>query len=197
MFEVVRLQEHVTEFGEREAALKADLDRVLGEHVRHGEMLPGVAQESDEREISQPIEVVDHHRSAGPGREVQEPLQLAAQRNDVRLQRLAVQEVALRRPPGRIADHPGPPTDQSDRSAAVSLKAEQAEDRHQVADVEGVRGGVEAVVAGDRSACREAGGQPRCRVMQDAPPCQFRQQSTRLVRGRVRHRFPRRVVSQH
>ena len=48
MLEVVCLQEHVAEFGERKAALKPDLHGVLGEHVRHREVLAGIAQESDE-----------------------------------------------------------------------------------------------------------------------------------------------------
>ena len=47
--EVVGLQEHVAELGEREPALEPDLDRVLGEHVRDREVLAGVAQEVDQR----------------------------------------------------------------------------------------------------------------------------------------------------
>ena len=51
---------------------------------------------------------------------------------------VAVEQVALRRAPGRVADHPGPAADQRDRPAAEALQAEQAEDRHEVADVERV-----------------------------------------------------------
>ncbi len=58
--EVVRLQQHVAEFGERQAALEPDLDRVLGEHVRDREVLAGVAQEVDQRQLAEPVEVVDH-----------------------------------------------------------------------------------------------------------------------------------------
>ena len=62
--EVVRLEEHVAELGERQAALEPDLDRVLGEHVRHREVLAGVAQEVDQRQLAEPVEVVDHDRAA-------------------------------------------------------------------------------------------------------------------------------------
>ena len=46
--EVVGLQEHVAELGERQAALEAGLDGVLGEHVRDREVLARVAQEVDQ-----------------------------------------------------------------------------------------------------------------------------------------------------
>ena len=78
--EVVRLQEHVAELRERQAALEANLDGVLGEHVRHREVLADVAQEIDERQLAEPIEVVDHQRAARSGREVEEAFQLTADR---------------------------------------------------------------------------------------------------------------------
>ena len=80
MPEVVRLKEHVAELGERQAALQAHLDRVLGEHVRHREVLARVAQEVDQRQLAEPVEVVDHRCRAGARREVEEPLELAADR---------------------------------------------------------------------------------------------------------------------
>ena len=77
--EVVCLEQHVAELGERQPALQADLDRVLGEHVRDREVLAGVAQELDQRELAEPVEVVDQDR-AGPRREVEEALELAPDR---------------------------------------------------------------------------------------------------------------------
>ena len=50
--EVVGLQQHVAELGERQPALQAHLDRVLGEHVRDREVLAGVAQEVDQRQLT-------------------------------------------------------------------------------------------------------------------------------------------------
>ncbi len=76
-----------------------------------------------------------------PGREVEEPLELAAQGRDVRLERLAVEQVPLGRAAGRIADHAGPAADHGDRPAAEPLEPQQPEDRHEVADVERVADG--------------------------------------------------------
>ena len=55
---------------------------------------------------------------------------------DVGFERRAVEQVPLRGPARRVADHPGPATDDRDRPAAEALQAEQPEDRHEVADVE-------------------------------------------------------------
>ena len=56
--EVVALEQHVAEFGERETTLKSRLYALLCEHVAHGEVLPRVAQEINEPEIAQPAEIV-------------------------------------------------------------------------------------------------------------------------------------------
>ena len=50
MQEVGRLQQHVAELGEREPRLEPHLDGVLGEHVRHREVLADVAQEVEQAE---------------------------------------------------------------------------------------------------------------------------------------------------
>ena len=118
-----------------------------------------------------------------PGREVEEPLELAADRGDVRLERLAVEQVPLRRPPRRVADHPRPAADERDRAAAVALELEQAEDRHEVADVERRRRRVEAVVAGDRPAGRQPGRQARRRRVEHARASRARR-GGRPARGR-------------
>jgi hypothetical protein len=61
-------------------------------------VLAGVPQELDQADLAQPVQVVDHDRSAiGPGRrEVQEPLQLTADRGDIRREGRTIQQVPLR-----------------------------------------------------------------------------------------------------
>src|SRR5207247_4822623 len=81
--------------------------------------------------------------------EVQESLELTAHRGDVGLERLAIQESTFRGRPGRVTDHPGPAADDGDRSAAMALEVDEAEDRDEVADVQPRPGRVEAVVAGN------------------------------------------------
>ena len=144
----------------------------------HREVLAGVAQEIDQRQLAEPVEVVQQHR-ARPGREVEEPLQLPADPRHVRGERLAVQEVPLARPARRVADHPRPAADERDRPAAVALQAQQPEDRDQVADVERRPGGVEPDVAGDRATGRQAGRQPGRGGVQDAAPLEVVEEAPR------------------
>ena len=115
------------------------------------------------------------------GREVEEPLELAADPGHVGREGLAVEQVPLRRSPGRVADHPGPATDHRDRPAAEPLEPEQPEDRHEVADVERRPGRIEPDVAGDRRIAGEAGGQPGRRRVQDAAPVELAEQPARTV----------------
>ncbi len=72
--EVVGLQQHVAELGERQAllALQPRLDRVLGRHVVDGEVLADVAQELDQVELAQPVGVVEQQRRVGHALEGQE-----------------------------------------------------------------------------------------------------------------------------
>ena len=114
------------------------------------------------------------------------------------LERLAVEQVPLRRAARRVADHPGPAADERDRAPAEALEAQEPEDRDQVADVERVGGRVETDVAGDRATGRQAVRQPRRRLLEDPPPAQLVEQAGRArgaALGRLRHRLARRVVS--
>ena len=69
-------------------------------------------------------------------REVEEALELDADRRDVVLDRRDVEQVPLRRPARRVPDHPRPAADERDRPAAVTLEPDQPEDRDEVPDVE-------------------------------------------------------------
>ena len=89
-----------------------------------------------------------------PG-EVEEPFQLATDRGDVPLERRPVEQVPLRRATRRVADHPRPAADESDRPPTEALEAQEPEDRHQVADVERVVRRVETDVACDRTTGRQ------------------------------------------
>ena len=103
---------------------------------------------------------------------------------DVALERLAVEQVPLRRPARRIADHPGPAADERDRPAAEALEPEQPEDRHEVPDVERGAGRIEPDVARDRRVARQSGGQSGCRRVQDAAPLELVEQPAAAPRAR-------------
>jgi len=74
---------------------------------------------------AEPLEVVDEPGALRP-REVEELLELAAHRGDVRLQDLAIQQPPLAGRARWIADHPGPTTHQRDRHTAMALEMEGA-----------------------------------------------------------------------
>jgi hypothetical protein len=78
VLEVGRLDQHVAELGERQAAVQPRRDRVLGEHVRDREVLADVPQPVDQPDLAEPVEVVHHQRAAVAGRrgEVEEALEL-------------------------------------------------------------------------------------------------------------------------
>lgn len=65
--EVVALEQHVAEFGEREAAVKPRLYALFGEHVADGQVLPRVAKEIDKAKLPQPAEIVQQESPALTG----------------------------------------------------------------------------------------------------------------------------------
>ena len=126
--EVVRLEQHVAELGERQAALQPHLDRVLGEHVRHRRSACGVAQEVDQRQLAEPVEVVEPHR-ARPGVKSRTPAPAAAHPSTFAASVSRIQEVrSLERPDGSPIIPVPPPT--SAMVGRVTLQAQQPEDRH-------------------------------------------------------------------
>ena len=115
---------------------------------------------------------------------------------DIRLERVAVEQVALGRAPGRVADHPGPAADQCDRPAAEPLEPQQAEDRDEVADVERVARRIEPVVAGDRRAGRRAAPPGRASWRAGCPATRARPAGpSRCQVPAARHRHDAEVVS--
>ena len=88
--EVVALKQHVAELRERESTLKSCLYAVLGEHVAHREVFPGVAQEVNEPKVAQPTEVIQQQRTAFPLK-VNKIGELCANSGTVVIQRRPVQ----------------------------------------------------------------------------------------------------------
>jgi len=113
-------------------------------------MLADVAQEVDDRHRSEPLAVVDHERLRRSRREVEEALELTAQRSRVGLDRGLVEQPPLGGLAGGIPDHARAATDDDDRPTVRTLQVPEEEDLQQVADVQGGGAGVEADVAADR-----------------------------------------------
>ena len=176
MREVGRLEEHVAELGVREALVQAHLDGILGQHVRNREVLADIPEELDHRHRFEPLEVVDHDRTARPG-EIEEVLQLRVNGLRVAGQRVAVEEVPLRRAARRVADHARATTDQRHRTTAVALEVDQPEDRNEAADVERRAGRIEAVVPGNRPTRSQACLQPIGCGVEHASPAQLIEQT--------------------
>ena len=180
MPEVGRLEQHVAELRERQAAAEPRLDGVLREHVRDREVLPDVAQELQHRQLAQPVEVVDHDGGVR-ALEREEALQLRADSREVRLERRAIQQVPLGGGARRVADHAGAAADEHDRPAAALLEVDEGRDRHEVADVERRTGRVEPVVGGNLAAGRQAGGERRRRIVEEASPAQLVEEAGQAV----------------
>ena len=99
-------------------------------------MLARVTQEVDEGQLAQPVQVVDHDRAADARREIQESLQLPAERADIGLEGRRIQQIALQGAPGRVADHARAAAHERDRAPAMALQSKQTEDRDEVPDMQ-------------------------------------------------------------
>ena len=139
-------------------------------------------------ELAEPVEVVDQDRAAAARREVEEPLELAADPGDVGLERLAIEQVALRssgptdRRSCRSRRRRGRPAGRRSAGAGAARRSDE------MADVERGGGRVEAVVAGDRTAAWPGG--PAARASWRAG-CR----ATRARRASPSARPPRRSVT--
>ena len=180
--EVRRLEEHVAELGVAQPGLEPVGDRILGQHVRDREVLADRAQEVEQLERTEPGMVVGDP-GAGRAVEVEEALELGPDPGGIGHDHLAGQQVALGRGARRVADHARPAAHQGHRPAAVALEVEQAEDRDQVADMEGRPGRVEADVARDRARIAQPRRESGCRLLEQAAPGQFVEQAFGGGRG--------------
>ena len=133
--EVVALQQHVAELGERETALKPRLYALLREHVADGEVLPCVAKEIDQPKVAEPAEVIQQQRAALP-REVDEISELRTDRGAVVVQRRSIQKIPFGRSARGVADHAGPSANECDGATTVQLESSQRKDTHQVPNME-------------------------------------------------------------
>ena len=149
--EVVALHELVAELGEGHAfgrvALEALLHGILRHHVVHGDMLADVADEIDEGIVLHPVVVVhEFGLVGGVGVEVQETGELLLQAGDVMVEGLLVQEVALGRLHGRVADHAGGPAHEGEGLVSAALEMLQDHHAHEMPDMQGVGRRVDAHV---------------------------------------------------
>ena len=69
---IIGLEELIAELGERKAGFEAFLDRVLGHHIIHSDMLAYIADEIKEKIILHPVVVVDNFRAIGGIVEIEE-----------------------------------------------------------------------------------------------------------------------------
>ena len=143
--EVVRLQQHVAEFGVGNARVEPRFHRLLLQHDVHAEVLSHIAQEVDEGLLDEPIGVVEDEglrRSV----EVEEPRHLVA----LALQMLADLLLREQRPlaalAARIADQAGAAAHQHDGLVAGELEVPQQHDRHEIAELQAGCGRIEPAV---------------------------------------------------
>ena len=131
------------------AVLEAGPDRLLGHHMVDREMLAGIAQETDEAHLAEPVAVVQHARRVRAP-EVEKARDHRADPVDVVLDLRFGQQRALLRFPARIADHAGRAAHHRDHAMAGELEpAERGEQRQQASDVQAVGGRDKAGVQGE------------------------------------------------
>ena len=143
MQEVGPLNELVGELGERHAlalAVEAFLDRVFGHHVIDRNALADVADELQKRELLHPVVVVDQLGRVGfVGRRSRPAARAACWiRLLIAAQRLLVEQVALERLAGRVANHARRSADQKDRLMAATLEMLQDHHADQMPDMQRV-----------------------------------------------------------
>ncbi len=146
--EVVGLQDHVVELDEAHAVLQALLHRLAREHHVDAEVAADLAQEVQVAPVHQPVGVVEQQAVGGAVAEVHEVRELPLDAAQVLLDGLQGHHLAQLRLARRIAHHGGAAAGDADGPVPVPLQMHQAHDGHHGADVQGVRRGVEADVAG-------------------------------------------------
>ena len=172
MEEIVRLEQHVAEFSERQPALHPRLHRFLLHHHVDREVFPDVAQEVDEVLLHQPLRVVEQECSRRPGTKLEEARRLVSHASHVLANLFSGKQGSFRGFSGWITNKACPAPHQYNRPMAVTLEIGEQHQRHQVADLETPDGRVEAAVGRDRplgEMRRETGG----RLLDEPAPLQF------------------------
>src|SRR5215831_14308382 len=98
-------------------------------------MLTGVAKEGQQINRGEPLGVVHDPRCVTTGTEIEKPLELRTDADDVLLDLLRREQYSLLRLPTRIANHSGTSTDDCNRRVAEPLKPCQAHHRQQRSNV--------------------------------------------------------------
>src|SRR5262245_27009239 len=149
MQEIERLQRHVAEFGETDPllAFQASLYRVFGNHVRECEVLADLAQPVDEAHRADPVVVVQHGRRVGR-LEVEVQLHLFANGLTVAVDLVECLQIAFVGAAARVADHSSCAADQQYHPMAGTLEMSQRHDRHNMAEMQTVGGGIKPGVNG-------------------------------------------------
>ena len=110
-------------------------------------MLADVADKVEEGELAHPVVVVDEDGGVGGGAvEVEELAELLADALLVVTEGVGVEEVAFLRFAGGVADHAGGAAEQHDGAVAALLQVLEHHHTHEVPDMEGVGGRVNADV---------------------------------------------------
>ena len=182
--EVARLQQQIAELGVRDPvlALEPAVDRLLLQHVIHGEVLAGVAQEPEQIKRREPVGVVDDTRGIVGAIEIEEPLELTPDADDVGLDLLDGEQRPLLRLAARVSDHAGAAADDRDRGVTEPLQAGEAHHGEQRSGVQTVGRGIESDVRRDRAGVERV-AQPLRVLRHHAAPRQLFEQTR--CHGRV------------
>ncbi len=151
--EVVALQDAVVELEERQPllTLQPQAHAVEREHPVDAEMRPDLAQQLDIAEFVEPVGVVRHDCVGGAVAEAQKWLDVAADARHVACDLRVAQQLPRLLAEGRVADARRAAAHQRHRPVAVALKQPQQHDLHHVADMQAVRGAIEADIAADHA----------------------------------------------
>ena len=150
--EIDRLKHHVTELEDRQRHLRIEtrLDAVECHHAVDGEMGPVIAEKLQEPELVQPLGIVHQQRSIGAAH-VDETLHGPSDPGNIGRNLLLFEKRARLVAEAGIADLAGAAPEHDDRPVPELLQPAHGHQRHEVADVEARRRGIEPGVGGHRS----------------------------------------------
>ena len=146
---IIGLEDHIVELKEAQRlfTVEAQLHAVEAQHPVDREMLADVAQERDIFQAVQPFGIVEQTSVRRPVAEGQEAFEHAFDAGDILRDEVGRQQLARFVLEAGIPDLAGAAAHQHDRLVACLLQLAQHHDRHQMADMERGRGGIEADIA--------------------------------------------------